>query len=258
MATQQTQTQASSKDHWTAQAYTTSASFVPRLTSTIVAWLAPQPADRILDLGCGDGLLTAQIKERCASVVGIDASPKMIGAAKEAYGSSEDLSWEVVDCRFLEAWVKGKGKGKGRAGGYTKTGGTFVFEMGGAGNVAEVHAALIAAIVHQGVGIEEARAKSPWFFPSEQSMKDMLKEAGFEVEKSELVYRPTQLTTEKDGGVKGWVELMGARFFEGLSDERREGAVKEVCDVLETVLTHEEDRSKWLGYVRLRVLARRV
>ena len=139
-----------------------------------------------------------------------------------------------------------------------QTGGTFVFEMGGAGNVAEVHAALIAAIVHQGVGIEEARAKSPWFFPSEQSMKDMLKEAGFEVEKSELVYRPTQLTTEKDGGVKGWVELMGARFFEGLSDERREGAVKEVCDVLETVLTHEEDRSKWLGYVRLRVLARRV
>ena len=142
-------------------------------------------------------------------------------------------------------------------------GGKLVFEMGGAGNVAEVHAALLAAVVHQGASIEAAREASPWFFPSEELMKKMLTEVGFEVERSEVEYRPTQLTTEtkKGGGIEGWTRLMGAQILEvlpeGGGEERREKAVREVCEVLRTVLTREEDGSMWLGYVRLRVLARK-
>lgn len=136
--------------------------------------------------------------------------------------------------------------------------GKLVFEMGGAGNVAEVHAALLAAVVHQGASIEEAREASPWFFPSEELMKNMLEEVGFEVEKLELEYRPTRLTTEKEGGLEGWTRLMGAQILEVLPEEKkREAAVREVCEVLKTILTHEEEGSMWLGYVRLRVLARK-
>ncbi len=134
----------------------------------------------------------------------------------------------------------------------------FVFEMGGAGNVAEVHTALLAALVHQGVAIEKAREACPWFFPSEQLMKEMLEEVGFRVEKMKLEYRPTKLTTEKEGGLEGWVRLMGAKFLDVLpTDEKIEAVVREVCDVLQTVLTHEEDGSMWLGYVRLKVVARK-
>ena len=137
-------------------------------------------------------------------------------------------------------------------------GGTFVFEMGGAGNVADVHAALLAALVHQGVSIEKVREASPWFFPSEALMKQMLEEAEFKVEKLRLEYRPTKLTAEKEGGVEGWVRLMGAQFLEVLGTEgKRDAVVREVCGVLKTVLTHEEDGSTWLGYVRLKVVARK-
>lgn len=269
------------KDHWTTTAYTAAASFVPLLTREILQWLDPQPHDRILDLGCGDGVLTSKIRSSGSRIAGLDASANLIAAAEKTYGSDEGLSWKVLDCRYLE------NSGVVEEGGYNKVfsnaalhwilrdastrmsvlrgaygalrpGGTFVFEMGGAGNVAEVHTALLAALVHQGVAIERARDACPWFFPSEKLMREMLEEVGFSVEKMKLEYRPTKLTTEKEGGLEGWVRLMGAEFLDVLpTDGKKEAVVREACDVLHTVLSHEEDGSMWLGYVRLKVVARK-
>lgn len=267
------------KDHWTHEAYSASASFVPELTSKVVNWLDPQPTDMILDLGCGDGLLTARIKDRCARVVGFDSSANLIESARKNYGSTPKLSWYLQDCRYLEEcpdledgkysklfsnaalhWILRDPSSRisvfRAAYRALKPGGQLVFEMGGAGNVAEVHAALLAAVVHQGVSIEKAREASPWFFPSEGLMKNILGEVGFVVKRSEVEYRPTPFTTEKEGGVEGWVRLMGSQILEAVAiPEKREAAVREVCDVLKTILTHEEDGSMWLGYVRLRVRA---
>ena len=267
------------KDHWTHEAYSASASFVPKLASKIVSWLDPQPTDIILDLGCGDGLLTARIKDHCAHVTGFDSSANMIESARKAHGSTSKLSWYVQDCRNLEDclelqsakyskvfsnaalhWILRDPSSRlsvfRAAFRALEPGGQLVFEMGGAGNVAEIHAALLAAVVHQGVSIEKAREASPWFFPSEGLMKNILGEVGFVVKKSEIEYRPTPFTTEKEGGIEGWVRLMGAQILEAVAiPEKREAAVREVCDVLKTILTHEEDGSMWLGYVRLRVHA---
>lgn len=269
------------KDHWTANAYSASASFVPLLTQEIVQWLDPQPNDIILDLGCGDGVLTAKIRASCSRLDGFDASANLLKAAEDTYGTNEGLTWNMLDCRYLEEseavkegvyskvfsnaalhWILRDAstrmsvfRGAYRA---LQPGGTFVFEMGGAGNVADVHTALLAALVHQGVAIEKARETCPWFFPSEKLIKKMVEEAGFRVEKMKLEYRPTKLTTEKEGGLEGWVRLMGANFLDVLpTNEKKEAVLREVCDVLQTVLTHEEDGSMWLGYVRLKVLARK-
>ena len=269
------------KDHWTAHAYSSSASFVPRLADEVVQWLDPQPNDTILDLGCGDGVLTAKIHSSGARVAGFDASSNFIKAAETSHGTDEGLTWNILDCRYLENSSAVKEEE------YTKvfsnaalhwilrdastrmsvfravyktlqSGGTFVFEMGGAGNVADAHTALLAALVHQGVTIEKAREACPWFFPSEQLMKEMLEMVGFRVEKMKLEYRPTKLTTEKEGGLEGWVRLMGAHFLDVLpTDKEKENVVREVCAVLQTVLTHEEDGSMWLGYVRLKAVARK-
>ncbi|MCJ1284917.1 hypothetical protein MMC26_004254 [Xylographa opegraphella] len=273
--------QLGSVDHWKAKAYASSGSFVPKLTSTLISWLDPQPDDVILDVGCGNGSLTAEIKERCALVVGVDASANLIEAARNSYGSIPALTWEIHDCRHLEK------SSHFRPGYYTKVfsnaafhwilrdpdtrqavlqaahdalkpNGVLVFEMGGAGNVAEVHTALLAAVIHQGLDIQRAREVCPWFFPSEKLMTKMLENAGFIVEKSQLEYRPTKLIMDDTGGIEGWVRLFGPQFLEQLSASQQEAAVKEVCAALETVLTHEEDGTQWLGYVRLRVTARKI
>ena len=271
--------QPDTKDHWTGHSYSAAASFVPRLTSKVVEWLDPQSSDIILDLGCGPGTLSAEIKQRCSSVTGFDASENMIKAARDAYPTTPGLTWHLEDCRYLEDSANLE------AGAYTKVfsnaalhwilrdsttrlsvlrgalkalkpGGKFVFEMGGAGNVAEVHAALLAALIHRGVSVEAARDASPWFFPSEELMRSLLTQAGFEIEKSELEYRPTLLPSGIDGGLDGWIRLLGAPFLDALpTDEERDSAVQETRDVLHSVVSHEEDDSVWLGYNRLRVLA---
>lgn len=268
------------KDHWTHTAYNASASFVPLFTQEIVLWLSPQSTDKILDLGCGDGVLTTRIAESCPNICAVDASANLISAARKAYGDNL-IFWHVLDCRYVEEsdllleglfdkvfsnaalhWILRDEETRMSVlrGAYKtlRPGGMFVFEMGGAGNVADVHTALLAALVHQGVPMEQAKDACPWFFPSEQLITNMLNEVGFAVERTKSDYRPTKLTVEEGGGLEGWVRLMGAQFLEVLPEgEKREAVIKEVCDVLESVITREEDGSMWLGYVRLKVLARK-
>jgi hypothetical protein len=138
-----------------------------------------------------------------------------------------------------------------------KPGGRFIFEMGGAGNVAEVHSAFISALYHRGFSMVEAQEAIPWFFPSEAWMKTALEDIGFQVEAIELEYRPTLLTTGEEGGLEGWVRLMGGSILDRISDERvREEAVQEVCGVLKNIVGRE-DGSQYLGYVRLRAAAQK-
>src|SRR3954466_3618131 len=67
---------------WNAADYIRNAAFVPALGAPVLALLDPQRGERILDLGCGDGILTAKIADAGATVVGVDASEDMIAAAK--------------------------------------------------------------------------------------------------------------------------------------------------------------------------------
>lgn len=295
-------------DHWTAEAYSASASFVPQLTTTIQAWLSPQPSDTILDIGCGDGILTSQIQPLCHSITGYDSSPNLIAAAQRSF---PHIDFQLQDCRGLEGFFLEEGercdpsgeeekeekeeRESGGGGGrkqqqrkYTKVfsnaalhwilrgketresvlrgvhaalapGGKFVFEMGGAGNVADVHTALLSALsMRQGVHIEKARDACPWFFPSEEEMRKLLEGVGFEIDKTEVEYRPTRLTGEEGGGLEGWVRLMGVAFLDVLGDDeaKKKEVVRDVCEVLRSVIGRE-DGSMWLGYVRLRVAARK-
>ncbi|KAI9789467.1 MAG: hypothetical protein M1816_006009 [Peltula sp. TS41687] len=275
----------------TRKAYTASARFVPQLTSTVLSYLSIQPTDTLLDLGCGSGQLTAQIAAQARSVLGLDSSPSMIRSAQATYGDSHrNCRFEVCDCRSLRQiqqrcrqpgfasaesafdkvfanaslhWIlrdEGTRTGVFAAVRWAlRPGGLFVFEMGGHGNVAEVHTALRAALRGRGVPMSAVRDATPWWFSSEQGMRRMLGDAGLEVVRLETEYRPTRLTEDGEGGLSGWVKLFGAGFFELVRDGvEREAVVREVCEVLEDVVGREEEGGVWLGYVRLRGVARKV
>jgi trans-aconitate methyltransferase len=262
---------------------------VPQLTSTVVKYLNPQPTDNILDIGCGDGVLTAQIAAMVpqGSVLGLDASASMIAAAKEKSSSSPNCVYRVQNCATLLKdapsdvlngafdkvfsnaalhWIMHDPKTRTTvfkaAMKALKPGGMFVFEMGGAGNVAEIHAVVTAALVAHGIPIAEAREAAPWFFPSEAWVRRELERDGFAVETVELEYRPTKLnprTEDGKGGIEGWLRLMCATQFEKLeTEQKKEEVLSWVADMLDTVITREEDGSQWLGYVRLRAIARKI
>ncbi|HFD16814.1 MAG TPA: methyltransferase domain-containing protein, partial [Rhodospirillales bacterium] len=66
------------KQVWRAADYARNARFVSELGRPILAMLDPRPGERILDLGCGDGALTAEIAAAGARVLGVDHAPDMI------------------------------------------------------------------------------------------------------------------------------------------------------------------------------------
>ena len=68
---------------WSAEDYARDASFVPALGADALALLAPRAGERILDLGCGDGILTARLIEAGAEVTGLEPDPEMAAAARE-------------------------------------------------------------------------------------------------------------------------------------------------------------------------------
>ena len=67
---------------WSASDYARNGRFVHELAGPIFAMLGPRPGERILDLGCGDGTLTAEIKAAGASVLGVDLSDELLAVAR--------------------------------------------------------------------------------------------------------------------------------------------------------------------------------
>lgn len=272
------------KDHWSTDKYASAAGFVPKLTKTILSWLDCQPNDNILDIGCGDGQLTVQIAEAASNgqILGLDASPSFVSTAQKQF-SRPNCTFKLQDCTALhncpEAvtgqwdkvfsnaamhWILRKEDTRlpffQSINKCLRPGGRFIFEMGGKGNVAEIQASFTAAMLHVGLTIEQVKAINPWFFPSVDWMYQTLLDNGFDVEKCELEYRPTKLNpdnTERTGGIEGWVRLMGAQYLDAVDESKRDGVVKEICHVLDPIMTREEDGSKWVGYTRLRAVARK-
>lgn len=132
-------------------------------------------------------------------------------------------------------------------------GGTFSFEMGGLGNVAEMRAAL-QTVVARRVGVQRAREADPWFFPDEGWITRSMEAAGFRVDKIETEWRPT---TADRGGVEGWVRLFGTQMFDAVDPADREECVKEVVDALSFVC-RKPDGGEMISYVRLRALGTKV
>ncbi len=68
---------------WDPERYARNARFVADLGAPLIDLLAPQPGERILDLGCGDGALTERLAASGCTVVGVDGSAEQIAAAKK-------------------------------------------------------------------------------------------------------------------------------------------------------------------------------
>jgi trans-aconitate methyltransferase len=245
---------------WKADRYAQHAHFVPALGAPVLELLKPQPGERILDLGCGDGVLTEKIAAAGAIVVGVDAAADMIAAARKRgldarvmEGGNLQFS-EEFDGVFSNAalhWMK-QDRDAVIAGVYRalKPGGRFVAEMGGHGCVAAITVALVAVLERH--GIKDGAATIPWYFPTVDDYRARLESARFEVDYIELIPRPTPLPTN----LAGWLELFAQPLLNRLPEDQRQQAVDEVVEMLRPVLCDEQGR--WTGdYIRLRFAARR-
>ncbi len=232
---------------WDAQRYQSRHSYVFRHGEALVDSLAPRAGERIIDLGCGAGQLTARIASAGAAVIGIDRSPEMIAQARANFpeldfriGEATDFSvGEAVDAVFSNAvlhWVRDARASAECVARALRPGGRFVLEMGGRGNTQT-----LLDMVCEVVGPVEI----PWFFPSVGEYAAVLESVGLEVRMATLFDRPTEV--EGENGLEDWLVMFGSSM--NLSVEQR----GEIARRLRGRMYRD---GKWiLDYRRLRMVA---
>ena len=248
--------EAAREQTWTAKSYGEHARFVSDLGGEIMAWLAPQPGERILDLGCGDGVLTAALAATGAVVTGVDTSEDLLAAARGRGLDVRPMDGQALgfasefDAVFSNAALHWMTKADAVVAGVAralKPGGRFVAEFGGHGNVSAIVTAMRSAAF--AFGGNPALA-GPWFYPTADEYQAMLEAAGFNVRRIGLFYRATPLKT----GIEPWLMTFRKPFFDQFEGEKRAAALAHVVELLRPVL--QDASGQWLAdYVRLRVEA---
>jgi trans-aconitate 2-methyltransferase len=242
---------------WDAELYEAKHGFVWTYGEDLLSLLKPLPGERILDLGCGPGQLTDQIAKAGADVVGLDVSPEMIGQARQnfpklkfvlqnaaamkfenefdAVFSNAALHWMLDASGVLCAVAKA-----------LRSGGRFVLEMGGKGNIQIIEEAIRRIVAGYCNGEIPARRT---YFPAIGEYASLMEKFGLEPQMAQLFDRPTPLEGEQ--GMANWIRGFKWYYFEGLPSTRREQALREVVEELRPMLF---DQNGWSAdYRRLRI-----
>jgi trans-aconitate methyltransferase len=245
----------SQRQVWSAETYARHARFVSDLAGPVLEWLAPQAGERVLDLGCGDGVLTAELARRGVSVLGIDISESLLKAAAERGVETRHMDGQNLpfdgefDAVFSNAALHWMSNGSAVIEGVFRAlnpGGRFVAEFGGHGNVAAVTTAMRATAWRRG---GDAALAGPWFFPSVAVYREMLEERGFRVVRIGLFPRPTPLAS----GMIAWLRVFRRPFFAQFGADE-DVVLSEVEELLAPSL--RDAKGNWTAdYVRLRVEA---
>ncbi len=243
---------------WDASAYAANAHFVPALGNAVLTLLDPKPGERILDLGCGNGVLTEKLVEAGAVVVGIDASPDMTAAARARGLDAQVMDGQALtfngdfDAVFSNAalhWMlepKPVIAGVYRA---LKPGGRFVGECGGFGNIAAIRIGIRAVLALHGYKLPP---KDSQFYPTAEEYSALLAEAGFTNIEANIIARPTPLPT----GMVCWLKTFRQGFLDtmGVPETAQPALWEEISDFLKTSL--RDSSGNWVAdYVRLRFSA---
>ncbi|MGH9404147.1 MAG: class I SAM-dependent methyltransferase [Terriglobia bacterium] len=249
---------------WNAQLYDTKHAFVWQFGADLLELLKPERGERILDIGCGTGHLTAKIAAAGAQVIGLDSSRSMIEEARKNY---PDLRFTVADSRdfhfdepfdavFSNAalhWVTEARSVVECVRAALKPGGRFVAEFGGKGNVEKLVSGFYAAL--DSIGCHPKRDPNPWYFPGISEYSALLEQNGLEVTFAALFDRPTPLD-DGEAGMRNWIKMFAGSFYSHVPPQKQDAFVENVERILRPVLFQE---GSWrLDCRRLRIVARKL
>jgi trans-aconitate methyltransferase len=246
-------------NQWNAAQYDAKHAFVYERAKGLVDLLAPKAGERILDLGCGTGAVTAEIASRGAEILGVDRS-------EQARKKFPALKFEVLDARELRFnaefdavfsnavlhWIPEAEQVVAGLAQALKLGGRFVAEFGGKGNIQRLvdgfHRAFLA------LGMREPDGVGPWFYPSVAEYAGLLEKHGLEVGEASLFERPPVLE-EGERGLENWIRVFRQTLIERMGEANGQQWTQEVERQCRAELFDGRSWDWELDYRRLRIAA---
>jgi len=245
---------------WDASLYEQKHDFVAEYGRGLLDDVLEDPSQRVLDIGCGTGVLTSALSARAGEVVGIDLSEEMLARARAAYPALAFLHMDA--CALPGAWTDGFDLAFSNAAFHwipdqplllqnvyrvLKPGGRLVCEFGAKGCVEAIRRAYAAAVVRRGFAYREM-----FFFPSPGEYRALLEREGFVVERITDFDRPTPLKGG-ESGLRDWMRQFFAAYLAALPGGVTEEVFREAEDALRPALW---DGNQWIAdYRRLRFVA---
>jgi trans-aconitate methyltransferase len=237
---------------WDAEDYAQHSHAQKRWAGELIARLALTGNEAVLDLGCGDGWVAAQLADALpnGSVVGVDCSPAMIELARRRYPPDHhpNLHFQIMDARALsfEArfdWVFSNAvlhwvddhrpvlSGLYRS---LKPGGKLLLRMGGQGDVAEIRTTMDKVTMSAQWSEYFQGFEFPYTFPAVDEYRVMLKAKGFTIKRLELI--ATDMAHEGRAGLAGWIRTTWLPYTQRIPENLRESFIETVCsDYLDQV-----------------------
>lgn len=247
---------------WDAERYNDSFSFVPQYGADVMNLISGPAGQFVVDLGCGNGTLTAELAAKGYRVLGIDDSAEMLALARQQHPDIEfcrgnAVSFELehkADVIFSNAvfhWINDGQQDAMLANLYRqlRPGGQLVCEFGGKGCAELVHSTLERCFERRGMSYLRA-----FYFPSIGDYAPRLERAGFRVEYAVLFDRPTP--QKGAHGLCDWIEMFDTRPFAGVSAETKQEILREAEQELRARLCRTG--TWYIDYVRIRLRAVKV
>ena len=256
---------------WNAAEYHKSSAAQQGWARQLIDKLGLQGHERVLDIGCGDGKVTAEIARRLSTgtVVGIDHSADMIHFATASFPATAfpNLSFRLMDASamtfheefdivFSNAalhWVINHWPVLAVIARALVPGGRMLVQMGGKGNAATVMAAVQQVMQRERWRPYFIDFTSPYGFYGPEEYRGWLIEAGLQPLRVELI--PKDMAQHGRDGLAGWFRTTWHPFTYRLPEALREAFIAEVLDLYLATSPPDNEGIVHVPMVRLEVEA---
>ena len=226
---------------WDAQEYEKHSQGQQKWARELVEKISLNGTENVLDLGCGDGKVTAEISKLVSkgSIIGIDNSAAMIKLASDRHSATiyPNLSFQEMDAGNLKFddrfdlifsnavlhWVKDQKpviKGMFKS---LKHGGRVLLQMGGKGNAAEIVDVLSELQTKKKWHTYFNGFDFPFYFPGKNEYEALLLDCGFTLNRIELI--PKKMEHAGIEALKGWIRTTWLPYTERVPEEERESFI---------------------------------
>jgi trans-aconitate methyltransferase len=226
---------------WNAVDYAKSSSVQQLWARELIGKLALRGNDHVLDIGCGDGKITAEIASQVpkGSVLGIDSSETMIALAQSRFseiqfqlGDASRLSFnndfDVVFSSATLHWILDHQPVLRGIFTALKQDGRILLQMGGKGNAADVLSVLGGIINREKWQQYFTGFNFQYGFYGTEEYSKWLCEAHLQPKRVELI--PKDAAHENRGAFEGWIRTTWLPWTQRIPEEKRDQFISEIAE----------------------------